>query len=523
MIMRRIAIIPFLLISLVTLGQGEGNIWYFGTNGGLDFNSGSPVVLENSVMESFEGSASISDGNGDLLFYTNGEMVYNRNHTIMQNGTGLAGNPGATQSGVIVPKPSSPNQFFVFTVHYSAPYAFKYSIVDMSLNAGLGAVTVKNSPLLENSTEKISAVRHANNEDIWVVVHERNNNTFKSYLVTAAGVSSNAVTSTTGPILGSASANGYLKFSPDGNTLAMATYLDKRLDVFSFNKATGVATFSFSQSFPDATYGVEFTDDASMVYVTVSYNIFEIYQVNLALHSKVKVADAGIAPGALQIAPDGKIYVARYLKPSTCTKYLGVINNPKVSGVGCNYVDEAVYLGSGYSCAGLPTFIQSYFLPRSFNYIDVCYGYPTTFTIINPAGIDSAHWNFGDPASGSNNFARVMTPQHQFTASGTYNVQLTVYDNGVGVNSVQSVEIFALPVVNLGNDQTLCGVSQFVLDAGPGYAEYEWSNGWTGRYFTAVSTGNYAVTVTTSTGCIGSDQISLVFRPAPGIKMIKHN
>ncbi len=67
MIMRRIAIIPFLLISLVTLGQGEGNIWYFGTNGGLDFNSGSPVVLENSAMESFEGSASIADGNGDLL------------------------------------------------------------------------------------------------------------------------------------------------------------------------------------------------------------------------------------------------------------------------------------------------------------------------------------------------------------------------------------------------------------------------------------------------------------------------
>ena len=60
--------------------QNEGNIWYFGTNAGLDFNSGSPVMLSDGMLDTFEGCATISDNNGDLLFYTDGMLVYNKNH-----------------------------------------------------------------------------------------------------------------------------------------------------------------------------------------------------------------------------------------------------------------------------------------------------------------------------------------------------------------------------------------------------------------------------------------------------------
>jgi hypothetical protein len=79
------------LLSTFGFSQGEANIWYFGQNAGLDFNGGSPVALTNGQLATDEGCATISDTNGQLLFYTDGITVYNKNHSIMANGTGLTG------------------------------------------------------------------------------------------------------------------------------------------------------------------------------------------------------------------------------------------------------------------------------------------------------------------------------------------------------------------------------------------------------------------------------------------------
>jgi len=103
-----ISIFYMFLLSIITVfSQNEGNIWYFGTNAGLDFNSGSPIMLADGMLNTFEGCATISDSDGDLLFYTDGMVVYNKNHVIMPNGSGLLGNSSSTQSGIIVKKPAS--------------------------------------------------------------------------------------------------------------------------------------------------------------------------------------------------------------------------------------------------------------------------------------------------------------------------------------------------------------------------------------------------------------------------------
>ena len=101
-------LITVVFFSEKATAQGQGNIWYFGNYAGLDFNSGSPVVLNNSAMSAFEGCSSIADENGNLLFYTDGMTVWNMNHQVMYNGTGLYGNSSSTQSGVIVPLPGNP-------------------------------------------------------------------------------------------------------------------------------------------------------------------------------------------------------------------------------------------------------------------------------------------------------------------------------------------------------------------------------------------------------------------------------
>ena len=116
--MNKIVFFVFLLfVSLSTYAQKEANIWYFGYNAGLDFNSGSPVALTDGQIYTQEGCASIANSSGQLLFYTDGITVWNRNHQIMSNGTGLFGHDSSTQSSTIVQKPNSPNLFYIFTIN----------------------------------------------------------------------------------------------------------------------------------------------------------------------------------------------------------------------------------------------------------------------------------------------------------------------------------------------------------------------------------------------------------------------
>ena len=153
--------------------QNNADIWYFGDYAGIDFRSGAPVALTNSAMFQHEGCASISDNFGNLLFYTNGMEIWNANHTLMPNGTGLMGDVSAAQSGVIVPKPGDLNIYYVFTVDAEiSTNGLRYSEVDMALDGGLGDVTgTKNVFLAQPSEEKVTAVLHANGYDIWVMTH----------------------------------------------------------------------------------------------------------------------------------------------------------------------------------------------------------------------------------------------------------------------------------------------------------------------------------------------------------------
>jgi hypothetical protein len=77
----------FLYFSGICYSQNQANIWYFGSFAGVDFNSGSPVSLSDGAMTTNEGCATICDSEGELLFYTDGTKVYNKNHSIMPNGT----------------------------------------------------------------------------------------------------------------------------------------------------------------------------------------------------------------------------------------------------------------------------------------------------------------------------------------------------------------------------------------------------------------------------------------------------
>lgn len=92
MFKRNLLLLVLSLNIFVVFGQNEANNWYFGYNAGLSFSTDPPTPLTNGALVTGEGSAVISDVNGNLLFYTDGSTVWNANHVVMPNGTGLLAN-----------------------------------------------------------------------------------------------------------------------------------------------------------------------------------------------------------------------------------------------------------------------------------------------------------------------------------------------------------------------------------------------------------------------------------------------
>jgi type IX secretion system substrate protein len=372
-----LAVFAFFFVK--TIAQQQSYHWYFGNNAGLDFSSGTAVAVSNGALETNEGCSSISDAGGNLLFYTDGVNVYNKLHQAMPNGNNLFGHYSSTQSALIVQKPGTIDHYFIFTTdagEYVDPPndGLHYSEVDMNLNSGTGDIVAasKNTLLLATATEKLCGTLHANGTDIWVVAHGWNDSTFYAYLVTNAGVGTVPVTAATGLLHGGSDDNtiGQMKFSPQGNKLALAVRIAGFFELFDFNTSTGMVSNPVFLQIPQflSAYGVEFSPDGSRLYVSTD-SFTSLYQYDLSsgnataiINSLLTVGTISGGAGSLQLAPDGKIYVAHYLG-ATGNQYLGRINSPDSSGTGCNYVNNAVNLGTGKSFLGLPNYISSYFLP----------------------------------------------------------------------------------------------------------------------------------------------------------------
>lgn len=139
----RFFIIFIFLVPLASFSQSEASIWYFGEKAGIEFNpDGSTIPLLDGQLSTLKGCASLSDINGEILFYTDGITVYNKNHQVMLNGTGLTGHLFSTQSVTVIQKPGSSLIFYIFTIDAVAKTnGLRYSEIDLTLDGGLGGVT----------------------------------------------------------------------------------------------------------------------------------------------------------------------------------------------------------------------------------------------------------------------------------------------------------------------------------------------------------------------------------------------
>ena len=466
--MKKFISIALIVISTYTLqAQKEAAIWYFGKNAGLDFNSGTPVALTDSAMNTEEGCSTVLDSNGNLLFYTDGSTVWDRNHNVMPNGTGLFGDVSSTQSSIVVPLPESPNLFYIFTVFSSAILpGLNFSILDMNLNGGLGDVTTqKNLQLEPMVSEKLTAVLHENGRDIWVLAHRWDSDAYLAYLVTPAGLNPIPVESNVGEPHrrtfpdGDWNYAGYLKASPDGSKLAGCIPKMGLIELFDFNTTTGIVSnpLKLDEDLSKKYYGVEFSPSGRFLYVVDSRlglpRYSRLYQYDIEAPdipgSQVLVHDNGgnllVALTSLQLGIDGKIYACNFNN-----LYISSIENPDEKGVACNFIGESVWLGGQRGLSGLPQFIQSYFLVN-LEVNNLCYGNTTEFKVNSTKTIDAINWDFGD-----GNTSVIEEPTHVYATPGVYTVTVEVTTGADTQISTKQITIEETPITATQANIEIC-------------------------------------------------------------------
>ncbi|HLP11057.1 MAG TPA: T9SS type A sorting domain-containing protein [Flavobacteriales bacterium] len=365
-----------MLIALTCGAQKQNNIWYFGNGAGMDFNEKcGPTVLTDGKIDGYEGCASISDKvTGQLLFYTNSDSVWNQNHVAMPGGKLIHTGSTITQVA-IVPKPGSSTKYYIITSEIQAfsGEGLRFHEVDMTLNSGLGGLTFKDSILYPTPvTEKITPIRHANGTDIWIIGHLYNSADFIAFLITASGIHTTPVVTTIGKIhydITGIDPIGEMKASPDGTKIALVTLRHPDVELLDFDKTTGILsnliTLPENGSYDligngSGLYGTAFSPSGQFLYVSKwkmpvpgSPTPGLVFQYDISSNDSATIQATRVniftstskSMYGLQLAPNGKIYVAHHL-----SNYLSVIDAPDNAGTACNYMDDGLYLG-GKTCS----------------------------------------------------------------------------------------------------------------------------------------------------------------------------
>ncbi|WP_460218468.1 T9SS type B sorting domain-containing protein [Psychroserpens sp. MEBiC05023] len=542
---KSVVLIITLLFVTLTFAQQEASYWYFGRNAGLQFDaaSGTVTAITDGQINTLEGCTSISDTEGDLLFYTDGRTVWNRNHVIMQNGdyfggTGLLGDPSSTSSGLIVPKPQDPTQYYIFTVdephhnnasvfpnQFTGNYdsggtvpgqddgfnnGFAYSLVDMTLDGGLGDVvdTEKNIPLVTydasipeeeayKCSEKITAVKADDCSSFWVITHFVNR--FYAFKVSVTGVDPTPVISTVGPEVSISgyrrNSLGYIKASPDGTKLAVAHFGFALTEggnaaggvyLLDFDNDTGVVSNSVELYGPengDSPYGVEFSSENRKVYASIGSGIngngaSSIYQWDLEssdIPASLELIHTSsvLSAGALQLGLDKRIYRAQIsFQNADSADYIGIINNPEATGSAVDYNENGVLLdingnNQNTSTIGLPPFIQSLFNSQidiiqngiSTTELKLCTGDSYTLIAENVPG-GTYTWTKDDVLLSEDTFELFVDEP------GFYEVFIEPNNGECPIEGEAVVGIFDIPTATQPNPIVVCdpsGVSSFDL------------------------------------------------------------
>jgi gliding motility-associated-like protein len=375
-----------LLAASTAFAQDE--LWYFGGNmftlgggNGLSFTGvgNAPVLNTTSAKFFYEAVSVVGDGSGNVRFYTDGLEVFNKNNVKMPalvsyagglNGAGkLSGsyengtNTGSSPTGCwVINEPGSTDRFYIFTVgetNSGGVRGFRYTIVDMTLNGGLGDLVVGSidklvvDPGNELMTEGMAAYGSPCGDTTWVVVHSLNGTNFYAYPVTAAGIGSRVVSSIAPNVVNQVGVSrGSMDFSPDGSKLGFCLNGGVGAHIYDFNASTGVISNHIAVE-GVGWYGCEWSPDGNIFYYSSSQGLLKRY---IVASSTIETIDPGIKFwGDLERGKDGKLYIGKHHIGQTSTD-LATIDDPNnltLGSIGFNINGFAASGGINVS-SGLP-------------------------------------------------------------------------------------------------------------------------------------------------------------------------
>ncbi|MCW5920224.1 MAG: T9SS type A sorting domain-containing protein [Bacteroidetes bacterium] len=356
--------------------QNRNSVWCFGDSALIDFSDTSNIIVGSCGLDTRGSCASIANENGKLLFYAetratisgNTTLVFDTTHQVMQNGNNIVGR-GWYQELVIVPNAANDSTYYLFSIGVTSIYGLYYSIIDMRLNNGLGAVTVKNVQLQSfEQVDCLNAVKHGNGRDWWLLFRKagslsNGNNDWYSYLITPDSIQNVSVQSI-----------GSLNKTNSGYTNLIGL-----VELYDFDRCSGLLSNPVTiepEALPSVpyTWSCEFSPDASKLYVTTADDTTYLFQYDLNAsnisQSKNTLWTTNYplyTGGGLKLAPDNKIYLAsiyyngvQFPYPYQDTVYnmynmnLSVINQPDSLGSACDFQPYSFYLGGKRTYVGLP-------------------------------------------------------------------------------------------------------------------------------------------------------------------------
>ncbi|BDD05645.1 hypothetical protein [Aureibacter tunicatorum] len=269
-------------------------------NENISVNTG----YNNSFTSGIISNASISDENGQLLFYIDGLRVYDNNHNIITEDIG--GSSFSSQGVTCIPVPNCKNAYFVITITDCLfgdgdidNFGDKYLTVTKLMRNTQGNFVVDTSYGTGGQVrrgarnggfsygERVGIVMHANSEDYWVVVRNQANNDYHSYLITQNGIADApiisagvgdyiTITSTSGVGTESRDMIGTIKFSPNsqwmisvfGINYTSSSSPNSKVRLYPFDNETGRLGIGGDVASRGRYYGASFSPNSEYIYFT---------------------------------------------------------------------------------------------------------------------------------------------------------------------------------------------------------------------------------------------------------------
>jgi PKD repeat protein len=440
----------------------------------MTFDTYPPKIIRNPrEMDFYITNSGFSDTNGKGNLYFNGYFIQNEINDTIMNGDSI--NPDYSlyqdvlyQGGLFLPQPANDSIVYLFheeatstplTVNSATVFLAQYTIINIAANNGLGKVILKNIPLLQDTLcfGKLTATKHANGRDWWIIIPTYNQNIYYKYLLTPHGIDTFPTQTIGNPTY---SSSGQATFSPNGSKYVKLNSpgyeYGSWMDIFDFDRCTGeLSNYQGFYKNIGGTAGVSISPNSRYLYFSrgITVHQYDLWASNVE-SSELLVAeyDGFLDPlpttfWMQQLALDGKIYVGS----SSSVQSYHVIKNPDKKGLDCNFTQHSFRLPT-IAGKSIPTFpyyrlgpldgsscdtlginnlpiadfrIDNTLDTFDFNFIDLSYYEPTSW-----------QWDFDD---GSHSMER--NPTHTFATSGIYNVCLIVKNEYAADTICKTVKI----------------------------------------------------------------------------------